>query len=129
MRRSWICACVLLLIGCGLKSEDTYGVTGIVHEVDASHLQLQIEHDDIPGFMPAMTMNFDVASKKLMQGIEPGMHVKFELERSATSLRITAIEVLHQHGTASVSGGPEPPPLEVAPDFELTDHRGSHFAL
>ncbi|MCZ6714085.1 MAG: redoxin domain-containing protein [Deltaproteobacteria bacterium] len=129
MRRSWICACVLLLIACGLEAEDTYGVTGIVHEVDAAHLQLQIEHDDIAGFMPAMTMNFDVASKELMQGIEPGMHVKFELERSATSLRITAIEVLHEHGRASVSAGPEQFPLDVAPDFELIDHRGNRFSL
>ena len=129
MRPSWVCACMLLLIGCGLEAEDRYAVTGIVHEVDAAHSQLRIEHGDIPGFMPAMTMNFDVASKELMQGIEPGMHVKFELERSATSLRITALEVLHEHGTASVSAGAEPPPLDVAPDFELIDHRGSRFSL
>ena len=120
---------LLLLIGCGLSAEETYHVHGVVHAVDPADKQIQIEHEDIPGFMPAMTMNFDVASAQLIEGVEPGARVSFELERSATTLRITALEVLGgSAGVASVAAA-QPPDLEVAPDFELTDQRGSSFAL
>ncbi len=120
---------MLLLLGCGLAAEDTYEVTGIIHEVDSANRQLRIEHGDIPGLMPAMTMNFDVASEQLLQGVEPGMHVRFELQRSATTLRITSLEVETGHaGMASVAAA-DPSPLEVAPDFELVDQQGASFSL
>jgi protein SCO1/2 len=121
-------ACALLL-GCGLSAEQDYEVTGRVESVDAGARQVTIAHDPIPGFMPAMTMNFDVAAPELLAGVEPGATVHFHLRRSATELEITALTVTAPPG-AGFAGAAEPAPLpEIAPDFSLTDHEGNPFTL
>jgi protein SCO1/2 len=116
------------LLGCGLSADQDYEVTGRVESVDAAARQVTIAHDPIPGFMPAMTMNFDVASAELLEGVEPGARVHFHLRRSATELEITALAVTAPPGAGFAS--PETRPLpEIAPDFSLIDHEGNPFAL
>ena len=39
---------------------ESYDVTGTIVSVYAEQHILKIDHDEIPGFMPAMSMNFDV---------------------------------------------------------------------
>jgi protein SCO1/2 len=130
MQRRWTWAAALALLACGLAAEETYQVNGVVLAVDASHKQIRIAHDEIPGFMPAMTMNFDVVSEPLIDGIEPGMQVSFKLERSATTLRITALDVIAGTAGTMPSAAEDPPPeLDVAPDFELVDQYGARFSL
>lgn len=117
----------MALASCGPQTE-TYDAAGTVRRIDAGARQITVAHEEIRGFMPAMTMNFDVAAPELLAGVEPGAHVHFHLRRSATELRITALTV-----TAPPDAGfaaPEVVPLpEIAPDFELTDHEGNAFAL
>ncbi len=64
-----ICAaCVLLLTGCGAKNSDTaksgptkqYQMRGEIMGLDASGHVATIKHQDIPGFMSAMTMGYPV---------------------------------------------------------------------
>ena len=52
----------------------------------------QIEHDVIPGFMVAMTMNFEVADHSLLEGVEPGMDVSFRVAVADRSAVIDRIE-------------------------------------
>jgi protein SCO1/2 len=114
--------------GCELRSSQTYQVTGQVRSVDRAAAQVVIAHDDIPGFMPPMTMSFDLASPALLDGVEPGARVRFALERSATLLRIVELQVTAppEPGFQAVAA---PPPPERAPDFELIDQEGSTFRL
>jgi protein SCO1/2 len=126
--RILLAALCAALAGCGLSKDQDYEVTGRVESVDAAARQVTIAHDPIPGFMPAMTMNFDVAGAELLEGVEPGARVHFHLRRSATELTITALSV-----TAGPDAGfasPEAAPLpRNAPDFSLVDHEGNPFAL
>jgi protein SCO1/2 len=117
-----------LLLSCGLSAEQDYEVTGVVESLDAAARQVTIAHDPIPGFMPAMTMNFDVASADLLAGVEPGSHVHFHLRRSATELEITRLSVTAPPAAGFASAELEPLP-EIAPDFALTDHEGNPFQL
>ena len=122
-------AVLVSLLACGIEAEQVYEVEGVVHAVDAEARQVRIAHEDIPGFMPGMTMVFDVADPALLQGLEPGHPIRFELKRRGASLRITGIAVL---GPATLPPGvssQRPPGLVEAPDFELTDHRGQRFSL
>jgi protein SCO1/2 len=127
MRRAapWI---VCLLLACGLSAEQDYEVTGRVEGVDAANRQVTIAHDPIPGFMPAMTMNFDVASGELLEGVEPGARVHFHLRRSATELTITKLAVTEPPAAGFAAAEPGPLP-EIAPDFSLTDHEANPFRL
>jgi len=128
LRRGPLAAVLWLALGCGLSSEQDYEVTGRVESVDPAARQVTIAHDPIPGFMPAMTMNFDVASAELLAGVEPGARVHFHLRRSATELEITALTVTGEADAGFAAPGAAPLPA-VASDFQLTDHEGNAFAL
>ena len=109
--------------GCGVEREETYKATGFVQAVDAPHKQVTISHEEIQGFMPAMTMNFDVARPELLDGVAPGARVEFDLHRSATMLRIEALRVVAQ-GVAGTAPAPALDEQDVAPEFALTDQDG-----
>jgi protein SCO1/2 len=99
-------------------------VTGFVQSVAPEARQLTVSHDEIPGFMPAMTMSFDLAPGQSLEGVAPGARIEFRLHRTATLLRIESLEVL-----TPAPAGPAAAPLplgesELAPDFALTDQDG-----
>jgi Cu/Ag efflux protein CusF len=50
-----------------------------------------IAHDDIPGLMSPMTMEFDLASPALAQGIAPGHRVRFTLQVRGADMRVTRL--------------------------------------
>jgi protein SCO1/2 len=49
-----------------------YPLQGQVLAVNAERKEITIKHGDIPGFMPAMTMVYPVASPSLLEGRQPG---------------------------------------------------------
>jgi Cu/Ag efflux protein CusF len=51
-----------------------------------------ITHGEIPGYMPAMTMGFRVASSKIVESVKAGDAVRFVLRGTPPNLAITAIE-------------------------------------
>ena len=121
--RIFVYALLALALACG-SGRDAYEVEGTVKGVDLANIQVKISHEDIPGLMPAMTMNFDVVSPDLLEGLDPGMRVRFDLERDETSLLITAIEILSgPSGRSGVAAGPPVAELDDAPNIKLTDHR------
>jgi len=72
----------------------TYTGVGDVVSVDAAALELTINHDDIPGLMPAMTMVFPVRDSSVITTAEPGTRVRFELFKKGNTLRITRVTAL-----------------------------------
>jgi protein SCO1/2 len=53
-----------------------YSARGVVHSVDDEKSTLWIAHEDIPGYMKAMTMPF-VASPAFRRLVRAGDHVEF----------------------------------------------------
>jgi protein SCO1/2 len=110
--------------------------TGVVEAVDAELKQVVIDHEDIPGVMPAMSMSFDVGDPRLLETLAPGQKIEFTLELRQQSLRIVAATVLEEAGVAGRSGGAEPAGFaravaeaQPAPDFALTDQTGQPVSL
>lgn len=62
------------LVGCGSPEPRSYPVTGEIVEV-RSETQVVIAHDDIDGFMVAMTMPFTVSEPSVLNGVKPGDQV------------------------------------------------------
>jgi len=60
-----------------------YAARGTVRSIDAEKGLLWIAHEDIPGYMKAMTMPF-VASPALRRGLNPGDHVEFTFHDDGT---------------------------------------------
>ncbi len=54
---------------------------GKVIEIDRAAGKLVIDHQDIPGYMGAMTMPYAVSDPNFLEYIEPGMDIKFMIDR------------------------------------------------
>jgi Cu/Ag efflux protein CusF len=94
----------LLLLACGSQAPEPspeastgatgdvtfYEGTGTVTELLEDHVR--IEHDEIRGFMDAMTMSFEVADPALLERLEAGMDVKFRVAVSGRSAVIDRID-------------------------------------
>ncbi|MDH4070084.1 MAG: SCO family protein [Ignavibacteria bacterium] len=50
----------------------TFPLSGRVVEVDTARLRVVIKHDEIPDYMPEMTMPFKVKDPELLDSVEPG---------------------------------------------------------
>jgi len=68
-----------------------YQMKGQILAVLPDVQQLTIKHEDIAGFMPAMTMNYQVATPALLEGRTPGEVVTATLEVSDTVMHLTQI--------------------------------------
>jgi len=133
MRRAGPLLAVLALLACS-GPDDTFEATGVVRGVRPEEGQVTIEHGDIEGLMPAMTMSFDVADPALLEGLAPGQYVAFGLRRDEGRFEIEWLEAPGAgSGAAGESGAPAADPLsrarDVAPDFSLVDQRGEPLTL
>ena len=72
----------------------TYHGTGIVRSIDPKFPSVEIDHGEIKGLMPAMTMEFFVADKSLLDRLKPGDRVEFTLENGVGGLKITVMKKL-----------------------------------
>jgi len=114
----------------------TFEVIGQVRSVDTNDQTIRITHEEIPDFMPAMTMPFPVKDRALLRGLSAGDRVQFELVVTDDDSWIARIEKIR--GGASVgpaaTGGDEGVAAtgeaervqvgELVPDFTLTNQAG-----
>ncbi|MGH7965113.1 MAG: copper-binding protein [Candidatus Binatia bacterium] len=63
-----------------------------MEKVVADDRRVVITHDDIPGFMSAMTMSFEVKNPALLAHLAPGERVRFTLEKTKDTLYLVAVE-------------------------------------
>jgi Cu/Ag efflux protein CusF len=65
---------------------------GVVQAVDATKGVVTLKHGDIVNMqMPAMTMAYGVADKKMLSGIKAGDKVKFQVEMIKNAPAVTQI--------------------------------------
>ena len=74
---------------------DSYDTQGEVRRIERDANSITIAHEDVPGYMPAMTMPFAVEDLSLLEGIEVGDRVRFTFEpRSGGQHVLTSIDKL-----------------------------------
>jgi protein SCO1/2 len=138
-RFACIVACALALASCDVAQHSQRArrveATGVVEAVDPALKQVVIDHEDIPGVMPAMSMSFDVGDPRLLDTLAPGQKIAFTLEIRSRSFRVVAARVLEEAGAAGRSGtladgfSGAVGEAEPAPDFALVDQDGQRVAL
>jgi protein SCO1/2 len=93
--RARLLAALMLLTGAAACSRPEppreYPLRGQVLAVDRERQQLTVKHEDIPNFMPGMTMSFPVTSPALLDGREPGELITATLQVSESLGRLSAI--------------------------------------
>lgn len=69
-----------------------YQAVGTVKSIDPKLPVIEIDHEDIPGLMPAMQMQFHVKDKSLIEGLTIGDRISFTVENGVGGMKITAIQ-------------------------------------
>jgi len=106
-----------------------FAVRGIIREVPPGGKTLVVRHEDIPGFMPKMTMEFNVRNTNELKGLAAGDTIIFHVKATEEE---SWIEDIHRAGTneliAPIPSGPSTASLlhisklkpgDAIPDAEL----------
>ena len=63
------------------QAPTTYRTEGTIREIRRERSSITIAHEDVPGYMPSMTMPFDVEDEALFEGLAEGDRVRFSFVR------------------------------------------------
>jgi len=80
--------------GCQKEAPETatrYSVRGIIREISPDRHEVTIKHDNIPGFMDAMTMEYRVKSPNILDGRKIGEEILFQLDVSPSDFYVEKI--------------------------------------
>ncbi|MBW8780560.1 MAG: SCO family protein [Verrucomicrobia bacterium] len=120
------------------SSEKRYPLVGEILKVDATHNTLLVRHENIPGLMPAMTMEFAVSAGDIANAAE-GRRIRAELVMAASGdARLEKIWPIDPVAESTVSASAASLRQETAirgrsayrevgeamPDFALYDQNG-----
>jgi protein SCO1 len=119
-------ACAVSLFG------KTYRGEGLLLVVDRQHETATISHKEVPGYMPAMAMEFRVSRPGVLEGLEPGMRIRFSARVSGNKAILESVKVLRP---APLGGGQLTPQTsaarlhagDVVPEFQLLSQDGNQF--
>lgn len=136
-------AAILLFTACQ-KSEPPaasenakrYPLKGKVISVDKAKKKAKIEHEEIPGFMEKMTMDFPIHEDWVWDDLVPGADIRAELVVDSTAKDPYWLEKIMISAAPNPNQSPLPPINEnfaqigkEVPDFALTNQDGKRFTL
>jgi len=118
-------------------NQQIFQVKGIVVSVKPRESSIEIKHEEIPGYMPAMTMPFDVKDTNELSGLGPGDAVSFRMIVTDTEGWIDQLRKL----AMTVTNGPpttgnfrlvrDVEPLDIGdplPEYHFTNQLGEAFS-
>ena len=147
LKRLAVMGCALLVVaGCNRATTEIpnssarrYDARGIVRAVAPDRRSIDVEHEDIRGFMPSMTMPFSVRDSKQIAGMRSGDAISFRLAVTDDDSwidqirKINADEVRLPAPTATTRSTIDDSARlregEMMPPFELTDQNGERITL
>jgi Cu/Ag efflux protein CusF len=97
MKRAALLASLLFAaftLGCHSAPEKHYPLQGEVISAEAPRGLIIVKHGDIPGLMPAMTMQYSVADPKQIENLQPGDKIKADLVVSESKGRLEKITLV-----------------------------------
>jgi protein SCO1/2 len=134
----------LALLGCGRSTNsdegaDHYDTRGVVRGFSPDRSTIEIQHENIPGFMPSMTMPFVARDPKQIADLKTGDAISFRMAVTKKDFWIEnvkkmpreEINVAEPKQTSSVSSEREARLKEgdEMPAFSLTNQNGERVSL
>src|SRR6266545_8388835 len=112
------CLSVALAVSTCTKSDErTFTLQGQVLSLERARKMLTVKHEEIKGFMPAMTMPYDVRDAKLLDGLAAGDLINATLVVVSNGAYLSAIKKV---GQAPLEKPPaEAPNPSASSGFEL----------
>jgi protein SCO1/2 len=134
----------LFLAGCGKGTTATekvrrYDTHGIVQGISPDRETIDIQHEDIPGFMPSMTMPFSVHDRKEISDLKLGEPISFRVTVTEKELLVDQIKRVPAQDVHLPVATLAPPPAaadvkrlkegDSVPSFSVTDQDGKSVTL
>jgi protein SCO1/2 len=116
------------------ENQKRYDLRGKVVSVDKAAKKAKIEHEDIPGFMEKMTMDFPIHEDWVWEELQPGAEIRAELVVDSTAKDPYWLEKIGI--VASAKPGQDLPPVgdsgaqvgNPVPEFSLTNQDGKKIS-
>ena len=135
-------ACALFTWGCGSAppnesnsaNQKRYDLRGTVVSVDKIQKRAKIDHEAVPGFMDAMTMDFPIHEDWVWEDLVPGVQIRAELVVDSSANDPYWLEKI----SIVANSAPDQPPVEepqpeqvgkALPDLSLTNQEGRRFTF
>jgi len=123
----------LLLASLACSHRKTYPLQGEVRAKDLTTNEVTVNHGDIPGFMPAMTMPYKVKNTAMLQELQPGDKIAAEVVVSKDGndywLEDVRITDESRRGKVKPTESHMLIPGEKVPDVPLVDQDGQTIHL
>ena len=159
---AWFAFALLVVWGCNPKPDaaapgsassniTNYTVRGVVKSLKRPEREAVIRHEEIPGYMPAMTMPFTVRESRELDGVDPGDSVEFRLRVTETDGWIDQVKVVAKADPATrkpvvtntpaatpgatnaafrvLPNVPDLKPGDLVPDYAFTNQLGQTLQL
>ncbi|MFA6544625.1 MAG: SCO family protein [Limisphaerales bacterium] len=119
----------------------TFQVRGQIRGLDMANRVIRIAHEEIPDYMPAMTMPLPVKDTALFKGLSKGDSVQFELTVTEGDSWISHIQKILSEASAAIANPATSADYirtneiervqigETVPDFKLVDQDGNDIRL
>lgn len=127
--------CCALFTACQSKPQPVgkrYELKGTVVSVDKAHSSAVISHEEIKGYMEAMTMSYDLKDAWPLDVMKPGDQIQATLVVTDGAAWLEDV-VVAQQGTAQPSliteSSNTPKPGDAVPDFHLVNQDGKAVHL
>lgn len=115
-------------------NQKRYDLRGVVVSVDKAAKKAKIDHEDIPGYMAKMTMDFPIHEEWVWDELQPGAEIRAELVVDSTAKDPYWLEKIGI--VASAKPGQTLPPVgdngaqvgNPVPEFSLTNQDGKKIS-
>jgi protein SCO1 len=130
---AWIALASLFIVSGCQSPEKHYALHGRVVAKDASAMQVTVNHQYIPGFMPAMTMPYPVKDSQALDAVEPGDQISADVVvQNKDAYWLDHLVITDQTGRGSVPAttvAHELAPGDAVPDVPLINQDGKALHL
>jgi protein SCO1 len=118
-------------------NQRSFQVKGLVVSLIPDEKKIEIKHEAIPGYMPAMTMPFEVKTTNELAGLEAGDSISFRLVVTETNGWVEQIKKIASSGTNGLSTAGAVRPIRIVvplseggllPEYHFTNQLGQAFS-
>jgi protein SCO1 len=109
-----------------------YHLKGTVVQVDKAQQHLVVNHEEIPGFMAAMTMPYPVVDPQTLDKLSPGDQITADVVVSPNEIHLENVVIVKKSDGRTSPGGAQlrrSDQEEAVPDFTLVNQDGRRIRL
>lgn len=122
-----------------VPGQQVFEVKGIIRALESDGKTVKIEHEEIPDYMPSMTMPFEVKEPRLLKNLKIGDAIEFKLVVTDDDSWIERVELLQSTPPNLAANSPSEDITtrdlnkieigESVPDFSLTNQNSQLISL